>query len=426
MGAGPKALAIAAKRAAARADRWAVPDLVVIDEAGVAANWGGQAGYTDGSPALGTPPEKDIGFPYASDCWWSSNAAIDHWMLRLSWQSYLASRSEQGAPSLAEWVDRGRPQPSHGQWARYLNWVAERLGISPELGSVVEIGLDGPRWRLLLRTGDRERAIEGDALVLTGPGPPTQACPSQPQGDPRILDGRNYWLENRGLRELPGRADVCVIGSGETAAAIAVSLLEVLPEDSPIEIVSPHGVVYSRGESYEENHLFSDPTDWPILAEEHREEFVRRTDRAVFSIGAKAVLNNARNVRTKAGRVVDFKLLPGRVGIEIQYGATRKWSTYDYVISAIGFDPLWFISTMSADVRSRLEQAVGRPLVNADDAKVAIPRAIDDDLAVRGLEPRLHVPMLASFAQGPGFPNLSSLGLVSDRIIRPYCEPPAS
>jgi mycobactin lysine-N-oxygenase len=41
-------------------------------------------------------------------------------------------------------------------------------------------------------------------------------------------------------------------------------------------------------------------------------------------------------------------------------------------------------------------------------------------LSVAGLSPPLHLPVLAGLAQGPGFPNLSCLGLLSDRILRRY------
>ena len=56
VGAGPKALAVAVKHAALRAAGHAVPDLVILDPAGVAAHWDGRAGYTDGDQRLGTPP----------------------------------------------------------------------------------------------------------------------------------------------------------------------------------------------------------------------------------------------------------------------------------------------------------------------------------------------------------------------------------
>lgn len=65
LGAGPKGIAIAAKRQALAQTGWKVPDLLLIDREGVAGNWSGAAGYTDGRQRLSTPPEKDVGFPYA-------------------------------------------------------------------------------------------------------------------------------------------------------------------------------------------------------------------------------------------------------------------------------------------------------------------------------------------------------------------------
>jgi mycobactin lysine-N-oxygenase len=40
------------------------------------------------------------------------------------------------------------------------------------------------------------------------------------------------------------------------------------------------------------------------------------------------------------------------------------------------------------------------------------------------MRPTLHLPVAAGLAQGPGFPNLSCLGLLSDRILRRYVAPP--
>jgi mycobactin lysine-N-oxygenase len=51
-----------------------------------------------------------------------------------------------------------------------------------------------------------------------------------------------------------------------------------------------------------------------------------------------------------------------------------------------------------------------------------LERRIGIDLGVEGLLPRLHLPMLAGLAQGPGFPNLSCLGLLSDRVLRSYVD----
>jgi mycobactin lysine-N-oxygenase len=81
------------------------------------------------------------------------------------------------------------------------------------------------------------------------------------------------------------------------------------------------------------------------------------------------------------------------------------------VVVARGFDGHWFERLLGGDVRARL---------NAARAGDELERRIDANLAVAGLEPPLHLPMLAGLAQGPGFPNLSCLGLLSDRILHRY------
>jgi mycobactin lysine-N-oxygenase len=49
-----------------------------------------------------------------------------------------------------------------------------------------------------------------------------------------------------------------------------------------------------------------------------------------------------------------------------------------------------------------------------------IERAIAEDLSLKGFTPKLHLPMLATIAQGLGFPNLSCLGLLVDSILAAY------
>jgi mycobactin lysine-N-oxygenase len=65
IGAGPKGIAIAAKARALATAGLAAPRVMLVDPGPVAGNWSGQQGYTSGLLSLGTPPEKDIGFPYA-------------------------------------------------------------------------------------------------------------------------------------------------------------------------------------------------------------------------------------------------------------------------------------------------------------------------------------------------------------------------
>ena len=68
VGAGPKGIAIAAKARALAAAGLDVPRVVLVDRSSVAGNWTGRQGYTSGLLPLGTPAEKDVGFPYA-DSW---------------------------------------------------------------------------------------------------------------------------------------------------------------------------------------------------------------------------------------------------------------------------------------------------------------------------------------------------------------------
>jgi mycobactin lysine-N-oxygenase len=210
-----------------------------------------------------------------------------------------------------------------------------------------------------------------------------------------------------------------VIGSGETAASVVIDLLKHGHKRSTADVVTSRGVIYSRGESYDENRFYSDPGDWPRLAESHRREFLERTDRGVFSPQAEAILNQSRGFRTLAGRAVAIEAGERQVVVTIEYGDERERVAYDLVVVAIGFDARWFETLLGSEARGRLEGAL---------AGEDIERRIEVDLSIGSLTPPLHVPLLAGFAQGPGFPNLSCLGLLSDRILRRYVwlEDPAA
>jgi hypothetical protein len=71
----------------------------------------------------------------------------------------------------------------------------------------------------------------------------------------------------------------------------------------------------------------------------------------------------------------------------------------------------WFETLLGAEARRRLDNVL---------AGAMLERHIDVDLSIAGMYPPLHVPLLAGLSQGPGFPNLSCLGLLSDRILRRY------
>ena len=176
-------------------------------------------------------------------------------------------------------------------------------------------------------------------------------------------------------------------------------------------MLTARGVLYSRGESYDENRFYSDPGDWPQLAEAHRREFLERTDRGVFSLQAEAALSHTRGFRSLAGRAAAIEAREHDVIVTIEYGDERERVAYDAVVVAIGFDGRWFEALLGAGAAARYRAALG-----GGDLR----RLIDVDLSVAGLTPPLHLPVMAGLAQGPGFPNLSCLGLLSDRILRRY------
>src|SRR5438046_2740436 len=103
VGAGPKALALLTKARCLRESGWGeVPQIVVLERKRTAgANWSGAGGYTDGTPHLDTPPEKDLGFPYGTE-YDNDRSLVSTGMLRYSWTNFLV-----GTGQIADWVDRG-------------------------------------------------------------------------------------------------------------------------------------------------------------------------------------------------------------------------------------------------------------------------------------------------------------------------------
>ena len=432
VGAGPKAVAIAAKRYMLAKLGYCVPHVRIIDRQGVATHWTGNAGFTDGHQFLGTRPEKDIGFPYLSACWGDKelSRAVAKEMVHLSWQSFLIDQWRY-----ADWIDRGRTRPTHREWSHYIQWVAEKVEVELYVGEVTGIATtpDQQHWCLTCHPGEGGAAftVTGDGLVMTGPGTPL-TIPGQPKAHPRIMDGASFWLRSEEFAQLRSHVtqplNIGVIGTGETAAAIVVALVDALRDSAFIEVISPYGVIYSRDEGFEENRLFSDPdgrlanllgdhqhaANWLQLSERDRREFVRRTDRGVFSLKAMEELSNAENVRSVLGTVRRIDANDTSVRVESEYDGKMQHDEYDYLVVARGFDALWFRHLLDAVTQARMAE-----VTHSFDGRT-IEHAILEDLSLDGFIPKLHLPMLAGIAQGPGFPNLSCLGLLADRILASY------
>jgi mycobactin lysine-N-oxygenase len=432
LGAGPKAVAIAAKRHMLAKLGYPAPNVRIVDRQGVASHWSGKAGYTDGNQFLGTRPEKDMGFPYLSACWGDKalSKAVAKEMLHLSWHSYLIDQLRY-----SDWIDRGRTRPTHGEWSKYIQWVAERVELDLCVAEVTNIATtaDQKRWQLTCQSseGGVPLILAGEGLVITGPGTPLTIA-GQPKEHPCIMDGASFWLRVEEFVRLRSQVkkplNIGVIGTGETAAAIVVALVDALRNSAFIEVISPYGVIYSRDEGFEENRLFSDPdgrlasiygdhqhaANWLQLSERDRREFVRRTDRGVFSLKAMEEISNAENVRSVLGTVRRIHANDTTVRVDSEYDGKMKHDEYDYVVVARGFDALWFRQLLDEGTHARLAG-----VTQSFDGR-AIEHAITADLSLDGFTPKLHVPMLAAIAQGPGFPNLSCLGLLADRILASY------
>src|SRR5690606_7964143 len=230
LGAGPKAIAVAAKAAELRDMGVDTPEIVVVERTGIAANWTAAGGWTDGEHRLGTSPEKDVGFPYRSTLVPRRNAELDERMTRHSWQAYLIDTAQ-----FAEWVDRGRPAPTHRKWAAYLRWVADRIGLNVHHGEVTRISVGGPGWQL--HTADT--TVSADAVMITGPG---QAERTLLPGDPRVMSIAEFW-RRAAAHELIVAERVAMIGGGETAASMLNELFR--HRVSTITVISPQVTLFT-------------------------------------------------------------------------------------------------------------------------------------------------------------------------------------
>ncbi|AXK86458.1 SidA/IucD/PvdA family monooxygenase [Nocardia farcinica] len=407
VGAGPKALAVAAKSHVLRQLGLSAPRVIAVEAHAVGGNWLASGGWTDGRHRLGTSPEKDIGFPYHSTWARGHNREINEAMMAFSWTSFLV---EHG--TYAEWIDRGRPSPQHHVWAKYLQWVARKIDLELVLGKVRTIRQrptdGGAGWSVEVAGADGATTeLEADGLMITGPGQSTKALAKHP----RVLSIAEFW-DLAGKRKLPISSRAAVIGGGETAGSALDEL--VRHEMLTISVISPMATIYTRGESYFENSLFSDPTKWNALSIQERRDVIRRTDRGVFSVRVQESLLGDNRVHHLQGRVTRIVGQGDGVAVTLRNEMRAdQVHNFDLVVDATGGQPLWFLDLFDSESADLLELAVGGPLTQQ-----RIESSIGYDLAVTGLGAKLYLPNMAALAQGPGFPNLSCLGELSDRVLR--------
>jgi mycobactin lysine-N-oxygenase len=417
VGAGAKAAGIAAKVHALNSLGLGPVSLTIVEGTEVAASWKGRNGMTSGEEPLAVTPIKDVGFPYRSfDVFGERGEAIDEIAIGFSWQRYMI-----GKRRYARWIDAGSPSVRHRDYGEYLTWVLSRAtaGVSHVHGRVAQVALDERRRRWLVEVEEASGRSRHDAgaLVLTGPGI-HRAFQHEPSVAARVFHCDSRRSEFARLPEDRG-CDVAVVGGGESALSCVMFLRGFRP-NCRFTVYTPM-LPMSRGESFLENRVFSNPdeVEWASLDLQTRRDFVKHSDRGVFDPPSLAAIAYDDRCRFVTGRVTDVGAAGGdgeavRLEYESPEGPTH--GEHEYVVNCTGFDLLAQLRTLfPAQVRAEIEERVGRLW----DAPAGTEVPIGRNLELLGMEPRLQIPGLAGLSQGPGFANLGALGLLANRVLQP-------
>jgi mycobactin lysine-N-oxygenase len=167
-------------------------------------------------------------------------------------------------------------------------------------------------------------------------------------------------------------------------------------------------MLFTRSEHWREVMYFSTAAGWQELSDVAKVEIIRHADRGSFSVAAKRALDSAWNVDLRIGHLAGIAVEQGQLCAVLDAGEAEVAVEYDYIVEAMGFDPATVLG---------LVEPTSLP---GDPATLA--NRIGHDLSVEGLVPRLHLPGFAAMSQGPGFPNLSCLGLLAERVLEPYLD----
>jgi mycobactin lysine-N-oxygenase len=413
IGAGPKAMALAAKNTVLEELGFEVPQIHIIEKSAIGANWNGCGGYTNGRMELGTSPEKDVGFPYQTRGYGQPlDSQINARMRAFSWQSFLVADGRYG-----EWIDRGRPSPTHAVWAKYLRWVWEQCGDSVHLhfGQVQRLDIVDTLWEVEYASDQHLHRLSAEGVVLTGPGK-IRAIEGEASAA-RVLDVESFWKNISSISKSVAPT-IGIVGAGENAASIALALSQAAPS-ALIQIVSPTGFIFSRGESFRENRVYTDSAtaQWKALPLKERREFVKRTDLGVFSQYALKHLDAVSQIEIIPGRLTTYEAKGDKVTTTVRLAASTRPYTFDYMVKATGFDQS---STLEQLLTVQARNHLLAQLQTEKLTQSLLENRMEENLAVGGFFPRLHIPALAGLMQGPGFANLSCLGRLADQLLEPY------
>jgi mycobactin lysine-N-oxygenase len=417
VGAGAKAAALAAKVHVLNTLDLARVRMTIVEANEPAASWTGRNGMTTGEEPLAIPPIKDVGFPYRSRVDFGAiGAEIDAAMLAFSWQRYMIEKDDY-----TRWVNAGSPTIRHGDYGRYLAWVLSRATAGVELlsGRVTQVALGAHEHGWVAETAEpsEPRRYACRALLLTGPGV-HRAISHDSEATELIFhcDSRRSELARIPHERSP---DIAIVGGGESALSCLAFLRAFRPR-AQLTVYTPL-LPMSRGESFLENRVFSDPDTvaWEALDEQTRRDFVRHCDRGVFDPGTLASIAYDEHCRFVAARVVHVGMAGRDDGVRVDHvpaGGELESEHHDFLVNCTGFDLLEQLRSLFAPaLRAEIERRVG-PVW---DGPVANQVPIGRHLEVLGMHPRLHIPGLGGLAQGPGFANLGCLGLLANRVLQP-------
>jgi mycobactin lysine-N-oxygenase len=418
VGAGAKAAGIATKVHALNSLGLGPFSLRIVEGTEVAASWKGRNGMTSGEEPLAVTPIKDVGFPYQSFReFGEAGEAIDDQAMRFSWQRYMVSRRRY-----ARWIDAGSPSVRHRDYGEYLTWVLSRAteGVSHVEGRVKQVSLDdGERWIVDVEEAGGSSRFACRALVLTGPGI-HRAFPHEPGIASRVFHCDSRREEFAQLPE-ESACDVAIVGGGESALSCMMFLRGFRPR-SRFTVYTPM-LPMSRGESFLENRVFSNPdeVEWTALDQTTRRDFVKHSDRGVFDPPSLAAIAYDDRCRFVTGRVTDVSAARGGNGVRLRHESPEGIGSpeHDYVVNCTGFDLLAQLRTLfPAATRAEIEGRVGQLWDTPAGSEVPIGRHLE----LRDVQPRLQIPGLAGLSQGPGFANLGALGLLANRVLQPLVE----
>lgn len=435
VGGGPKAVALAAKAAALRIVGADAPEITVFDSDGIAAAWTGTNGYTDGEQLLCTPVERDLGFPYLTRPY--SKSVADKMMECFSWHAFLRDVNRLG-----EWTDRGRPRPSHKDFARYLQhaFLLSKATLVPEKVTGLDVSPATTHWTVKTV---RQDYPSFDGIVWTGSGPPKRALPN---AAPRcVFDGADFWKRGR-LAEVEAlvaggggaKQEVVIIGAGGTAGAVAAWFVRKgLPV--ALTIVGPQPTLFCRTENYFENRLFTDAEDWNQLSTKAKRDCLGRLSRGVLWDTIAHSLSAHPDIRYQTGSAENFIVKGIRVDTrgysrpELQLRCSGVPGRGTAALSALlfvdtrGFDACAFLDCLPNSVTDPVHDALAAAvaLLSADIPKQEyLEYLVGSTLALERPFPcpNFHVPMLGGLVH-PGAPNLMALGAMTDLILTAYVPP---